>query len=628
MTRFRLTSGIVSIAVALSLVCPIQAQQREKQSAQADSLYREMVTQLDEQSQQIADEYLDVLEQLQEVIDDYRMYLEDLDAGKRKEEEVSIAVLSEGLKTGKFAANPEELLNDIEGVIVNIKRIEADQKAKYNTNNPSSTRVIRNLRKELVMIADLAEDYSDKQVEGVFSRKEMQAYIKESLKAMAKRLAESGLGTGKQTDKKEDTETPRPPLIIYSPPGSPSVPQPPQTPGEPWIPAGPVVPGWYETGTSETGYTRTFQDSIEVSAGDRIIISNPTGGLQISGDAEDDMIVARLGVEVAAKTREKEKQFMAGTSLRVKRTAGGYEILATYPSIADAETRVLRSILAVSLPSSNPVTCSNSFGEVRISELAGGLTLTSSYSKIAILDIEGEVTVEGSMGAISIENVTGPVTATNAYAPIQISECRGQIVITGSYAPIDLTDNYGPTKITNTGPVVVQNHEGTLTVDNSYGSVDVEGVEGDITVTNAYQAISVADITGLAQLRNSYSAIDVSGVTRKLVASNLHGNITAEYVAGPLDITCSQGNIDLLIDNEFSGNSSLEATGGKLDLTLDGEPDLTVTAQTSGSVIKSDLDSKFSTDGGGKVVEWVFGTGKHILKILATDVNLSVSQKP
>jgi DUF4097 and DUF4098 domain-containing protein YvlB len=634
MIRLRLTYLISGLALVLGAICPVQAQQRSERPAQADSLYRQMVTQLDYQSQQLADEYLEVLEQLQEVVDDYRLYLEDLDAGRRKEQEVSITVLSEGLKTRKYASNPEELLNDIEGVITNIKRIEADQKAKYNTNNPSSTRVVRNLRKELVTIADLAEDYSDTQVKGVFSGKEMKAYMEESLKAMAKRLAEAGLKTAQSPDEEEEeSESPSPPHIIYMPPGSPSVPQPPQKPAQPKAPyvyvvPGSVPPGWDDIETSETGYVRTFEDTINVSARDRIFVSNPTGGLKISGDADGDMVVARLGVEVAAKSREKEKQFIAGTSLKVKRTAGGYEIAAVYPSIADAETRVLRSILAVSIPGSNPVTCSNSFGEVHLGDLTGGVTLTSSYSRIVVADVEGEVSVEGSMGEMSIEGVTGPVKATNSYSPIQISECRGQISAIGSHAPIELTDNDGPATINNSGAVVVQNHRGTVTVDNSYGSVDLEGIEGDIRVTNAYQTISVSDVTGAAEVSNAYSPIDVSSVTGRLLARNTQSNITAKYVGGPIEITCDHGDIYVLLDDEFSGNSTVTATGGSIDLAVDGEPNIIVTARTSRGVISSDLDSDVRTEVSGKATEWKFGTGKYAFKILATDADLTINRKP
>ncbi len=392
MMHLRLTYTLMALTIVLSAGYPAQAQQREKKSAQADSLYRQMVTQLDEQSQQLADEYLEVLEQF-----------EDHDAAKRKEQEVSITVLSEGLKTRKYASIPEDLLNDIEGVIGNIKRIEADQKAKYNTNNPSSTRVIRNLRKELVTIADMAEDYSDKQVKGVFNRKETQAYMQESLKEMAKRFAEAGWQTGRDKDPRDKEADPvEPPRVIYMPPGAPSVPQSPQIPSQPALPTAPPLPSGWTTGeSSETGDVCSFQNSVEVSAHDRIIISNPTGGLQITGDGGDDKVTIQLEVEVAAKSREKEKKFIAGTSLRVNQTPGGYEIVAIYPSIADAETRVLRSILAVSIPGPNPVECSNAFGDVQISDLTGGVTLTSTYSRVSIVNVQGAVSASGSMGAPS-----------------------------------------------------------------------------------------------------------------------------------------------------------------------------------------------------------------------------------
>ncbi len=583
---------------------------------------------IDELSQELADEYLDILTRVQNAIEDYSDLLADMDAKSRQEHEISTDVLKAGLKDGTYERDPDQLIHDIHALVDTLKDIEASHKAKYNTNSPRCCRVVRNLRKELVIVVDLIEDYDDQQLDHLLQNKGIQEYLEQAAKKWTVILDGTEVDTEKLEKAVEEYAKGLENLHI---PGEevifiPRAPQPPRV-GAPPDPG--RVPNWFEDSDhSEIGLVRKYQDSLAVSSGSAPIeITLPVGDLKIVG-WDDDMIVARLAIEVSSKTRAREKQFVADTDLKVTKAGNGYSILAQLPEISDTDTKILRSVLYVNVPMANHVMAEGSYGTVGINDLEGGLTVRSAYSNVNIDNVEGSVEVSNSYASIFLSEVTGDISASNQYGAISISECQGALIVNNLYAQVQLADCEGDVRIKNSGQIRIDDHHGNMTIDNQYGQVEIAESVGDIVANNAYQPLILRDIDGDAHLTNMYSHVYAFGLNGELTVTNNSGAIQGERLQGPVYLTNNNGDVNLTLDDRFAGETStVETQSARIILTFADLPDLRIESRTDGGHIKSSLAYDSSDEGRFKTAKWVLGDGSGLLSLSGKGVSVVVREE-
>jgi len=583
----------------------VRAQDVNEQYQSALREYRQL---LDEKSQEIADEYLEILEQVLGLIEDYSEDLASAGETQQQAHPESIDRLKKGLEDRRYVESHEKLLEDISEVINDIKHIESQHKAKYETNTPKSCRLIRNLRRELVIVADLVEDYSDNQPLDILKDKGIQKYLEQSLKEATRALAEVSRNLSKhglEVDTLRGAMIPQPPVIVVPP-----------------IPPGQDRDWVILSDVDDDGLSRVFADTLKVRRSDRpIFITNPTGGLRITG-WDKDYLVAELGYAVSADTRSKERAFASKISLQATDESQGYRITADFPRVTDSRTKILKSVLMVSVPYKNMVSADNSFGDVYVADLGGGLRLQSSYSSINIQDVVGKVLVEGSMGGISISGVEGSLEVSNSYASIAVDDCVGPMDLTNAYELIAISQSRGDVDIVNTGTVRIEDHVGTITVENSYGAITVTDVEGDLTVRNSYNPVVARDISGTTALTNIYSTIEAVEIGGRLSANSDFGNITVDNPRGPIELVGTNGNITLLVDNRLVGRSSVYATHGTIDLTVPSESNLYLKARAIGGKITGKVPVGIRSEGRERSFEFSYGSGQDSLAVSGNNVSI------
>ena len=565
---------------------------------------------LDLSSLDVAEEYLDILEQCRDMIEDYEAYLEEVDEESRKDHEVPVDRIRRRLDDNTYTSDPQKLISDLTEAINDIKEIEKIHKARENSNNPRCCRVIRNLRREMVIMVDLVEDYNDQHVETVLSREEVKEYMAEAIQAYVEALR------AREEVRRGEEEAEKNTYVVVPP--APRVPAPPSPPI--------IFPEWsqYKKGTrDEVGLIRRFEDSLRVSSSSPVYISNSAGGIQVTG-WDEDYIAAALGVEVASDTRTKEKEFVDQTRLAMSTGRNAHRVEAKFPELTDPETKIIRCLLLVNLPSSLHVETDNSFGDVLVSELTGGVIVTSRHSSVSLDEIKGTVEVNNTMGKISIVDVKGQVTARTSYSPIVLTGCDGSIEVENAYSEISLTDTRGPARVKNSGKVSVRDHQGELTINNTYGRVQVYDVDGEVTVSNAYQPIEVASINGRVDLENLFSQIVISDVSGGVEARNSHGQIQAEDLRGPVVLDNKNGSVTLMVDRPMRGESSVTNSHGTVNLIVHGDTDLKILASVIDGQITSPITFQADKRGNTTEAEWTLGKGSDLLRIIGNSSNLIV----
>ncbi|MBD3257511.1 hypothetical protein GF377_03685, partial [candidate division GN15 bacterium] len=168
-------------AICLCGTIPALAQRDHSDREAIDTLFDRLVIQLDQRDRELADEYLDILEQVQDLVEDYRAELEDIEEITNDSHDESLDHLRNGLRSDRYVDDPQLLMDDITLLIQDLKDIESEQKTIHNTNRPKSARVVRNLRRNLVMMIELIEDYTDTNARKLLRRDDMREYIEVAL---------------------------------------------------------------------------------------------------------------------------------------------------------------------------------------------------------------------------------------------------------------------------------------------------------------------------------------------------------------------------------------------------------------------------------------------------------------
>ena len=584
---------------------------------------------LDALSQDLADEYLDILEQLQEIVEDYSDYLSDLDPETRRAHPISFEPFASGLESGKYAESYEPLLEDFGRFVADLKALENAHLADPAMAESQCCRIVRNLHREMNILVDLTEEYVEHSRMQKDGDRKLQAYLKANIKRFVdvEKLAEEVLkSTLKAMEKARRVEETDADLEDWPDTDLEDWPSPPPEPPVIVIPNITADRGrWTIKPGGKAGLIREYSDSIRVTDSDRrIIVANPHGDVRILG-YDGNLVIARLEIEVQARSRSDEKDFVSRARLDVSSTGGDYMVTATLPGISDPTTRILTSVLSVDVPGTNPVVCTNAYGQVQISDLQGGLSVTGSSSELQVELVRGGVTAENSMGSILLQDVTGPIVAQNAYGPVEISDCDGDMQIQNAYEAVTLRNCRGQVQLKNSGNVRVSDHTGRVSIENTLGPVEVTDVDGEVSVTNAYMPIIVRRVSESAVLTNTHSTIDVLDVGGSLTTTCSFGQFRGAGLTGPLYLVAVNSLATIILDGPLRGASTIDASYGKINLAVADRSDVYLRATSVDGDIQTLLPLRITGEGAKQSVEHRFGKGRDSLTVSANGAAIVIS---
>lgn len=594
------------------------------------------ILRLDFQSRDLAEEYANILDNLLDVLEDFDDYLEGMQSSKSDHRLGQVKTLQRKLRKGSYTDATESLMDDIDAAIGEIKAIERQHRVDHNTNRPRCCRLSRNLRKELIVLSELIEDYVDQRATQVINREDMKKYVEGSLIYLqslenfeklhhnqemteveldALREALSKLEImGIDLSIQEAIEATRlaleamPELTVLPripPPEARRVPPTPEAPAIIFHPQkGHRIGARHESKGMVTVRDRSLPLEIENRSGDIVI----TSGAQ-------DVITANLVLEVAASSHTKEKDYLKKATLAIGQDGSRYFVTVDLPRMRDARTELLSSTLTIAVPSMDNLNCRNRFGRVTITDYVGDVTVEGESSYIELREIDGNVNVVNRSGPVTLFDIKGKVEVKTSYAPIDISRCSGNMFLRNKYSSITMANNTGRLEIENTGLIELSHHEGDIYIENAYGVVEIDDVNGKAIIKNGYQPIIISDITGTVDLENEYAEISAEKIGGSLRAINNHGPIYIENLNGPIDLNNHGGDINVMLSQGFLGGSSITSRDGKVVISFAKQPDLILSIHTRGGSISSSLPISVQTRGEAKSARLVLGDGGRLLDL-------------
>lgn len=629
------------------------------------------------ENQQLADQYLEAIEQLENVINDYVIYFEKFNREKLREYQISFETFAHGLESGLYSQDPTHLAHDLDEYIDLLRGNEARLRASNKSRDKKLYRLIRGLRRELAVVLDLIEDAITSQDEQKVFAESFRVYVShqlreseirfprvkpegfarqyeqalknylESLEILSEQsqlealefleqiealegmdlvenmelLIELSLEQQKEVLKalesiELDFTRDNEPVIVYT-----------HKKHDAMAPMA-TIDGIVNPGPKKyhDSNVRSFNGSLGISSRQMpVYITHPRGELHVTGWNES-VVSAELYVVVDAPTEKDRDAFLESVKLKMGQDKDGYFAETVFPRLTNPNLRVVESVLRVKVPSQNRVICNHSFGEVTVKRLNFGALIKGNNSSITASYINGRLKIENSLGTINVNRIDGSVQISNTSGQIFISECSARGKVSSSAGLISLSDSYGDFTLVNSGPINVVDHTGNVDIENYNGSVTLLNITGNVSVYSTLQPIIVENIEGRVILENRNADIKAYQISESLEASTSHANIEAGWIGDQFELRNDHGNITLEIGTEPSNTSKVSSTSGHINLIVSSDSDLLVTATANDGSISSDFPMNLSADGPVKSARILIGKGSNRLILKSVHGSIRIEE--
>ena len=261
------------------------------------------------------------------------------------------------------------------------------------------------------------------------------------------------------------------------------------------------------------------------------------------------------------------------------------------------------------------------------------------------------VTMPSVNGAISDLDITVPESADTS-----VTANHGDVAISGVHAPVNVTANHGDVEINSViGAVTAHiNHRGnTFAAHNITGNVSVQGHADDMTVTDVTGQTSLEGefygdthferLRGPVNFHTSRTQLnlvrldgelnisphsDLTGdqITGPTLLKTRSRNVTFDRITGDVDVTNSDGSVDLTGAPPL-GNVSVENKNGEVNITVPRHANFSVDAETKGGEISNDLNLKPVTSDNRATLTGSVGSGGPRITVHTTHLDIGIHEK-
>lgn len=297
--------------------------------------------------------------------------------------------------------------------------------------------------------------------------------------------------------------------------------------------------------------SKTFSKGFAVDNGDKIVLSNQYGSIQIKvWDRKE--IQVDVDIKAYGNTDQDAQKLLDEVSIQASKS--GDQV--SYRTKMDRENgnwgsgsrngkkwrREVRINYVVNMPAANALTLSQTYGSATMGDLSGAL-----YAKVQY----------GNFNAQNLSN-------TNNYVSVQYGNCNiqslngavikqqyGSAVTIGTVNTLDLNAQYAGVKITTI--------KGNANIKQQYGSGVTIGSVDNLTLNAQYANINLGTIKGNANIDQQYNNLSIGSVGKL--------NLKSQYTSVTLGALNGDGNFDM----EYNKLSIAEISNACKTLSVNGQ---------------------------------------------------------
>jgi DUF4097 and DUF4098 domain-containing protein YvlB len=327
----------------------------------------------------------------------------------------------------------------------------------------------------------------------------------------------------------------------------------------------------------------TEQFDVDLPAGTPLVLNNPHGDVTIAGKSGDNKIHITLSKQVWSQS-DSDADSKAGQlhpRVSTRDNTFAVSIPAVDGGVADID---------VTLPDSAETTVTANHGDVSVSGMHAPVTVTANHGDIEFNAVTGAVAAHANHrdATVSAHNITGDVSVQGHAEDVNVTDVSGQTSLEGEFL----------------------------------GDIHLEHLHGPVSFRTNRTQLSLARLNGQLDIspKSELSASDIVGPTRLQTRSR---NITFERIAGDIDVSNSDGSVDLVATAPL-GNVSVDDRNGEVNLTLPDHAAFTIDAETRGGEINTDLDLKPVTQNDTATLQGAVGKGGPHIMLRTTHLNIAI----
>lgn len=319
---------------------------------------------------------------------------------------------------------------------------------------------------------------------------------------------------------------------------------------------------------------RTFNQTIASSAGKTLRIEKMQARVTITAWDRNE-ISAEAVVEVGDSDPETVKEFLDNTNLTISPETGGAVLLLESPWTLFEEKRTLSKRLSDFFKGRKWNLSYAAAVEIRVPALQA-LDLANSFGDVAVKGVTGGLVLRNESGAVRVENSGGTLEVDNSFGDVRVADFKGGIDIRNESGGVDLKNIGGAAVVGNSfKDIRFQKIEGPLTVTSESGAVIGDDVVGDCRITASFKTVQVRGLRGRCEIKAESSEIIVDRVDKDAVLENSFRPVTATNIKGGLRIV---GGSSPLTIADIGGDAYLKSSFNKIKaervhgrVTVDGE---------------------------------------------------------
>ncbi len=185
-----------------------------------------------------------------------------------------------------------------------------------------------------------------------------------------------------------------------------------------------------------------------------------------------------------------------------------------------------RSIdLMIAVPEGLFVMIHDGAGDIKITNLEGGLKLNDQSGDIRISGLRGDLTLNDASGDIQISDVNGSGKSV-------IRDASGDVSVKSMKGDLEIHDAAGELRVENIG--------GSVQLVDGSGGISVKGVGGSLKVVDASGDINLKNIEGAGA--SEYTAM-ISDQSGDIYGENINGNVKVNDGSGEVRMQSVSGQV-------------------------------------------------------------------------------------
>lgn len=315
-------------------------------------------------------------------------------------------------------------------------------------------------------------------------------------------------------------------------------------------------------------YTRNFDKTVDLRAGQALLIEHRLGDIVISTHPEPKVTI-HAEIHVSAPDHARAEQFANRIEIVTDSYSSEFSIRTRYPEKPESFLGLNNVSYWVryelTIPDNVPLQVRNAFGGVSVSGLKANADIRTSHGAMSFHDGKGSERLENSFAGIEVANNTGDVTIEDTNGNVNVRDVTGALSIKDRFASLSAERIDNNLTIVNTnGTVKVSDVKGTGQITNSFGDVTVHDIGGDLTVHNTNGRIDASHVNGIADLNTSFAEVHFSEIGRTLSVRANNSQIQGSTVKGSATVENSFGRVSV---TDVDGGVNVHSQNGEVSVS-------------------------------------------------------------